>query len=87
MLQSTVDISLPTNKKYNNIASKFVQSNSIVQAYFIFLLCTLMTSANKSLKKKFFHQVENIIKQLVHASAVRSSRNEALGKFGEHSKS
>ena len=28
--------------------------------------------------------VENVIKQLVHTSAVRSSRYEALGKFGEH---
>ena len=38
-----------------NIASKFVYSNSIAQACFIFLLCTLMTSANKSLaEKKFF---------------------------------
>ena len=39
-----------------NIASKFVQSNSIAWAYFIFLLCTLMTSANKSLKKKYAPQ-------------------------------
>ena len=38
-------------------------------------------------KKKNFHQVENVIKQLVHTSAVRSSRYEALGKFGEHSRS
>ena len=43
-----------------------------------------MTSANKSLEKKIFHQVENVIKQLVHTSAVRSSRYEARGKFGEH---
>ena len=28
--------------------------------------------------------VENVIKQLIHASAVRSSRYEARGKFGEH---
>ena len=35
-----------------NIASKFVYSNSIARACFIFLLCTLMTSANKSLEKK-----------------------------------
>ena len=35
-----------------NIASKFVWSNSIAWACFIFLLCTLMTSANKSLEKK-----------------------------------
>ena len=72
---------------YYNIASKFVQSNSIAQVCFIFLLCTLMTSANKSLMKKNFHQVENVITQLVHMSAVRSSRYEALGKFGEHSRS
>ena len=35
-------------------------------------------------RKKIFHRVENVIKQLVHMSAVRSSRYEALGKFGEH---
>ena len=29
----------------------------------------------------------NVIKQLVHESAVRSSTYEALGKFGEHSRS
>ena len=33
------------------------------------------------------HRVENVIKELVHTSAVRSSRYEALGKFGEHSRS
>ena len=49
----------------------------------IFLLYTLMTSANKSLEKKIFHRVENVIKQLVHMSAVRSSRYGALGKFEE----
>ena len=37
--------------------------------------------ANKSLEKKIFHRVENVIKQLVHMSAVRSSRYEALGKL------
>ena len=31
------------------------------------------------------NRVENVIKQLIHESAVRSSRYEALGKFGEHS--
>ena len=31
--------------------------------------------------------VENVIVQLVHTSAVGSSRYEALGKFGEHSRS
>ena len=72
---------------YYNIASKFVLSNSIARVCFIFLLCTLMASANKSLAKKNFHQVENVITQLVHMSAVRSSRYEALGKFGEHSRS
>ena len=30
------------------------------------------------------HRVENVIKQLVHTSAVRSSRYKARGKFGEH---
>ena len=66
---------------HHNIASKFVKSSSIAQTCFIFLLCTLMMSANKSLGKKNFHQVENVIKQLVHTSAVRSSRYEALVKF------
>ena len=28
--------------------------------------------------------IENVIKQLVHTSAVCSSRYEAFGKFGEH---
>ena len=51
---------------------------------FYILLCTLMTSANISLEKKIFHRVENVIKQLVHTSAVRSSRYEALGKFREN---
>ena len=60
-----------------NIASKFVWSNSIAWACFIFLLCTLMTSANKSLGKK----IEIVIKQLVHTSY------EVRGKFGEHSRS
>ena len=55
-------------------------------ACFIFLLYMLMTSANISLKKKIFHWVENVIKQLVHTSAVHSWRYEALGKFGEHSR-
>ena len=36
-----------------------------------------MASANKSLEKKNFHQVENVIKQLVHTSAVHSLRYEA----------
>ena len=71
----------PVAKKNNNIASRFVWSNSIARACFLFLLCTLMTSANKSLEKKIFHQVENVIKQLVHTSAVRSSRYEALGSL------
>ena len=35
-------------------------------------------------REKIFHRVENVIKQLVHTSAVRSSRYEARGKFGEH---
>ena len=36
-----------------------------------------MTSANISLEKKIFHRVENVVKQLVHTSAMRSSRYEA----------
>ena len=38
-------------------------------------------------REKIFHQVENVIKQLVNMSAVRSSIYEALGKFGEQSRS
>ena len=41
-------------KPFYNIARKFVYSNSIARAYFIFLLCTLMTSTNKSLEEKNF---------------------------------
>ena len=40
-----------------------------------------MTSASKSLKRRIFLRVENVIKQLVHTSAVRSSRYEALGSL------
>ena len=38
-------------------------------------------------REKIFHQVENVLKQLVHKSSVCSSRYEALGKFGEHLRS
>ena len=38
-------------------------------------------------REKILPWVENVIKQLVHTSAVGSSRYEALGKFGEHSRS
>ena len=54
-------ISLPhchTINSFYNIASKFVWSNSIAWVCFIFLLCTLMTSANKSLRE-FCIQSEN----------------------------
>ena len=68
------------NKLIYNIACKFVLSNSIVRVCFIFLLCTLMMSANKSLEKKNLG-VENVIKQLVHMSAVHSTRYEALGSL------
>ena len=37
-----------------------------------------------TLSQHLNHRVENVIKQLVHTSAVRSSRYEASGKFGEH---
>ena len=37
-------------------------------------------------RKKVFHWVENVIKQLVHTSAVCSLRYEVLGKFREHSR-
>ena len=45
------------NKYFYNIASKFASSNSIARACFIYLLCTFMTSADKSLEKKIFHRV------------------------------
>ena len=32
------------------------------------------------------HRLENVLKQFVHTSAVPSSRYEARGKFGEHSR-
>ena len=35
-------------------------------------------------REKNFHRVENVIKQLAHTLAVRSSRYEAREKFGEH---
>ena len=35
-------------------------------------------------EKKIYKNIENVIKQLVHMSAVCSSRYEAFGKFGEH---
>ena len=44
-------------RRYYNVASKFVWSNSIAWTCFIFLLCTLMTSANKSLEKKIFSAI------------------------------
>ena len=45
-------------KMIYNIGSKFVSSNSIARACFIFLLCTLMTSANKCLEKKNFSAID-----------------------------
>ena len=42
---------------------------------------------NINLLQHLNHWVENVIKQLVHTSAVCSSRYEALGKFGEHTRS
>ena len=35
-------------------------------------------------EKKNLYRVVNVIKQLIHTSAVRSSRYEERGKFGEH---
>ena len=54
------------DKRIYNIASKFVQSNSIARACFIFLLCTLMTSANKCL--------ENSVSDFLHF-AFKNGRN------------
>ena len=53
----------------------------------ILIVYTLDVSKQIPRDKKIFHLVENVIKQLVHTSAVRSLRYEALGKFGEHSRS
>ena len=65
-----------------NIASKFVWSNSIAWACFIFLLCTLMTSANKSLKKKNFLRDfslwDSAIKKLVKTSAAIQAKHGKL---------
>ena len=48
---------LPRGVKNNyNIASKFVKLNSIAWACFIFLLCTLMTTATKSLENFVINQ-------------------------------
>ena len=41
-------------------------------------------NVSKQIEKKIFLRVENVVKQLVHTSAMRSSRYEAIGKFGEH---
>ena len=57
---------------------KTILPKPIARACFIFLLCTLMTSANKSLEKK---KISLTIGSYV---SVRSSRYEARGKFGEH---
>ena len=53
----------------------------------MFPLCTLITVKKQMSRENIFknYRVENVIKQLVHAVAVRSY--EALGKFGEHSRS
>ena len=51
------------------------------------MLCIPIVHAHDISKQiprgKNFHWVENVIKQLVYRSAVRSSRYEAGGKFGE----
>ena len=44
-------------------------------------------TSGQSRNNGLIYCVENVIKQLVHESAVRSSRYEALWKFGEHSRS
>ena len=64
-----------------------IRARVLFELFCKFLLCTLMTSQTNPSRKQIFYLVENVIKQLVHASAVRSSRYEALGKFGEHSRS
>ena len=69
-------------------AGKFAQSNSIARACFISQLCTLITQQRKFLFIQYLNYgIENALKQLVHVSVGHSSRYEALGKFGEHSRS
>ena len=52
--QITTSLSYDPFTLIYNIAGKFVYSNSIARVCFIFLLCTLMMSANKSLEEKSF---------------------------------
>ena len=60
-----------------NIASKFVYSNSIARACFIFLLCTLMTSANISLEipRLRLEQLLRIFRALQTSRVLRISMN------------
>ena len=67
-----------------NIACKFVHSNSIARACFIFLLCAL---SKQIPREKKFPSGWKCYKTIVHTSSMRSSRYEALGRFGEHSTS
>ena len=50
-------------------------------ALVLHLNCTALSQSESS---NFFVCIINVIKQLVHASAVRMSRYWAFGKFGEH---
>ena len=69
-------------RRYYNVASKFVWSNSIAWTCFIFLLCTLMTSANKSLEKNHFLRDfllwDFTIKKLVKNSAAIKAKHGKL---------
>ena len=74
------------NNHFDNIASKFVYQIQLCERA-SYSYCARSWRQQTSLKKKIFHRVENVIKQLVHTSAVHSLRYEALGKFREHSRS
>ena len=63
----------------------------IVDGYRSVFLKQKINDASRSSKDNFASfkmrcRVDNVIKQLVHAAAVRMSRYWALGKFGEHSR-
>ena len=69
--------------RLQNIANSCNQIQLRVHACFIFLFCTLVTSANKCLNKKIFLPHFKCYKtNMVHASAVPSSRYEPGAKFG-----
>ena len=61
--------------------------HGVVYYHFAHWLNAWETSGQPRINGFKNYRVENVIKQLIHASAVHSSRHEALGKFAEHSRS